>query len=493
MKNLFYPHKSTTAALAAIFILITASALFFRSSGSEVEIITAPVTRTDVVVEVRTVGELDAANSVVLSSSVRGDRGKIIELVEDGKQVKTGEMLVRLDPSNFEEEVLKLRSRVIELDTIVDAQEQLLQWEKTQVERELYRAESDLHIAKLELRRLEKGEGPRELARLENETARAREDYEKKQSYLDSLEELVQKGFANPTEEAQIKKMIEESRQTYTMTSMQLDSYREHLLPVQIEKARAAINAAEVALEQTRKGGGYKIGQAMAALERSEQELASARQNLDNAVQELKATEIRAPGPGMVVLAEQVRGNVNRKPRVGDQVWQNQPLVYLPDITSMIVDTKVREVDLHKIDVGKPVMARVDAYPELLLNGRVESIRVLADQGPEGRQRGKYFRVTISLEQSDPRLRPGMTARVNIICDELDNALTIPSFALFSEGGKTFAFVSSGRGFEMREVTAGARNEDIVEIRSGLSEGEQVALSRPSRPDIRRTVLLNNK
>ncbi len=492
MKKIFHTQKFTLTALTAILILVIASILFFKSSGSDVEIITTPVIRTDMVVEVRTVGELDAANSVVLSSSVRGDRGKIIELVEDGKQVETDEILVRLDPSSFEEEVLKLRSRVIELDTIVNAQEQLMQWEKNQVERELYRAESDLHIARLELRRLEKGEGPRELARLENETARAREDYEKKQSYLDSLEELVQKGFANPTEEAQIKKMIEESRQTYTMTSMQLDSYREHLLPVQLEKARAAINAAEVALEQTRKGGGYKIGQAMAALERSEQELASARQNLDNAVQELRATEIRAPGPGMVVLAEQMRGNTHRKPRVGDQVWQNQPLVYLPDITRMIVNTKVREVDLHKIDTGKPVLARVDAYPELILSGHVESIGVLADQGREGRQRGKSFSLSVTLDQSDPRLRPGMTARVSIICDELDDALTIPSFALFSEGDKAFAFVSSGRGFEMREVFAGARNEDIVEIRAGLSDGEQVALSRPPRSDIRRTVLLDN-
>lgn len=490
MIKFFRTYKFTLPVLLIILLLSISSVYYFRVSDTEYEILTTPVVRTDMVVEVRTVGELDSANSVVISSSVRGDRGKIIEVVEDGKQVEAGEVLVRLDPSLFEEEVVKLRSRVLELETVVDARKQLLEWEKNQVEREINRAESDLHIAELELRRLKKGEGPRELARLENETGKAREEYQEKLSYLDSLEELEQRGFANPTEKAQIENMIQEAKQSYTMTSMQLESYRDHLLPVQIEKAKAAINAAEVALEQTRKGGGYKIGQAQADLERSEQELNSARQNLETAVQELKATEIKAPAPGMVVLAEQMRGNTRRKPRVGDQVWQNQPLVYLPDISEMIVNTKVREVDLHKVDTGKPVLVRVDAYPRLLLEGRVESIGVLADRGETGSQRGNYFSVTISLDQSDPRLRPGMTARVNIICDEVDDVLSIPSFALFSEGGRTFAFVSLGSGFEKREVVAGARNEDLVEIRKGLSDEERIALSRPPRSEVRTTRLI---
>jgi len=291
----------------------------------------------------------------------------------------------------------------------------LLQWEKNQVEREINRAESDLHIARLELRRLEKGEGPREMARLEAETRKAKEDYEQKKSYLDSLEKLIKKGFSNPTEQAQIKKLIEDSQQAYKMISMQLSSYRDHLLPVQIEKAKAAIKAAEVALEQTKKGGGYKIGQAMAALEKSEQELESARQSLEIAVKEFHSTVIKAPSTGMVVLAEQMRGNTYRKPRVGDQVWQNQPLVYLPDVSRMIVNAQVREVDLHKIDIGKPVLTRVDAYPELLLKGHVVSIGIMAAQRMEGRQKKeKHFKVTIALDQSDPRLRPGMTSRISI-------------------------------------------------------------------------------
>ncbi len=471
--------------VSVFFIPFAGYRLFVADDGGAGGILTAAVIQMDIRVEVRTVGELDAAESVVLSSSVRGDRGKIIELVEDGKHVEAGEVLVRLDPTGFEEAVLRLRSRVIELDAIVDAQQQLLQWEKNQVEREINRAESDLHIARLELRRLEKGEGPRELARLEAEEKKAKEDFEQKKSYQDSLEELAKRGFANPTEQAQIKKYIEDSRQAYQMIAMQLSSYRDHLLPVQVEKAKAAIAGAEVALEQTRKGGGYKIGQAMAALAKSEQELVSARQNLDGAIQELDAAVIKAPGPGMAVLAEQIRGNTYRKPRIGDQVWQNQPLVYLPDISKMIVNTRVREVDLHKIEIGNPVLVAVDAYPDLVLTGWVASIGVLADRGVEPRQRGKHFSVTIRLDQSGTMLRPGMTARARIVCEEVANALAIPPFAVFHEEGKTVAFVAMDSGFEKREVVMGAQNEDLVEIKAGLKKGEQIALSRPGRTEIK--------
>ena len=471
--------------IAGLFLLWALFRLFTPGAEERDEVLTAETVRTDLVVEVHSVGELDAAEAVVISSSVRGDRGKIIDLIDDGRQVEAGDVLIRLDPTAFQEEVLKFRSKVIELESLVESQKQLLEWEKNQAEREINRAESELHIARLELRRLEKGEGPKELARLEVEATKAREDYEKKKSYQASLETLIQKGFANPAEQAQIKSQIEDAEQTYRMAGMQLSSYRDHLLPVQIEKAKSAIVAAEVALEQTRKGGGYKIGQAAAALSKAEQEQFSARQNLERAEQELEASVIKAPSPGMVVLAEQARGNNFRKPRIGDQVWQNQPLVYLPDISKLIVKTRVREVDLHKIDIGKPVLATIDAFPDLALKGRVESIGVLADKGQEERGHGRHFSVIVRLEESTTRLRPGMTARVNIICSRAEDVLTVPSFAVFREEENTVAFVAVGGGFERRTVVTGAQNEDLVEIKEGLKEGERVALSRPAYFDIR--------
>lgn len=476
--------------------MLLAGFLLWRISGGDppasAPVLTARAEIADISVEVRTVGELDAANSLVVSSTVRGDRGKIIEMVEDGASVEAGDILIRLDPSAFEEEVLRLRSRVIELASMVTAQEHLLEWEKNQAEREIYRAESDLHVAGLELRRLELGEGPKELARLEADVRKAEDDFDKKNRYLDALNELKDRGFSNPTEIEQIQKIITDAQELYQMAAMQFTSYRDHLLPVQIEKAKTALTAAEISLEQIKRGSGYKIGQAMATLDKSEQELEVARQNLQKAQEELAAATIRAPGPGMVVFAEQMREGGRRKPRIGDQVWQNQPLVYLPDVSRMIVNTQVREIDLHKIDIEKPVSLRVDAYPRLQLTGKVASIGILADARESARQGGKYFRVTVTVDQSEPRLRPGMTARVNILCDTVKNVLTAPVYAIFSEKDRFFAYVDVRASFEKREVELGLQSDHRVQIRSGLSPGEVVALSEPPADDIHDIVLLGN-
>jgi HlyD family secretion protein len=476
-----------TIFLLAVFLIWGISS---DDPAASAPVLTAPAEMADITVEVRTVGELDAANSQVISSAVRGDRGKIIEMIDDGASVDAGDILIRLDPSVFEEEVLRLRSRVIELEAITTAQEHLLEWEKNQAEREIFRAESDLHVAGLELRRLEQGEGPKELARLEADVRKAEEEFEKKRRYLDALNELKERGFSNPAEIEQIENIIADAEQAFRMAEMQFTSYRDHLLPIQIEKAKAALAAAEINLEQIKRGGGFKIGQAMAALGKSEQEMEAARQHLQKAQEELAATVIRAPGPGMVVFAEQMREGGHRKPRIGDQVWQNQPLVYLPDVSRMIVNTQVREIDLHKIDIGKPVSLRVDAYPQLQLTGKVSAIGILADARESVRQAGKYFRVAITVDQTDPRLRPGMTTRAAILCDAIKNVLAVPVYSVFREGDRFFVYVDVNASFEKREVSPGLPSDHLVEIRAGLFAGDVVSVSEPPASEIRGTVLL---
>ena len=87
---------------------------------------------------------------------------------------------------------------------------------------------------------------------------------------------------------------------------------------------------------------------------------------------------VRAPLSGFVVLNEIFQGNQKRKPRAGDTVWQGQAPLYLPDLTSMIVKTQVREEDLQKIKKGLGATVRVDAYPDASFEGEVGTVGVLA-------------------------------------------------------------------------------------------------------------------
>ena len=82
--------------------------------------------------------------------------------------------------------------------------------------------------------------------------------------------------------------------------------------------------------------------------------------------------------PGIVVYKDVFFGSERRRPQVGDQVWANQPLLILPDISKTVVETKVRETDIHKVERNQQVSVRVDAYPDLRLSGEVTLVGTLA-------------------------------------------------------------------------------------------------------------------
>ncbi len=439
----------------------------------------AEVSHRDFDILVNTVGVLDAARSYMLSSAIRGDKGKIITLIDDGARVNVGDTLVKLDPSPFEEEIHRLKGEVSSLESAVNAARQILEWEKSQVEREIRTAEFNVKIAKLEMRKLVEADGPLQMTQHKEETEKAREEYERYLSYLFDLEELKHEGYSNPTEIRLARKKSLELKEKYGAANKKYTNYTDYMFPALKETTDVRLEKAQAELEQIRKGSAFKIAKAVSALEEMKTRLETANTSLRQARDELDKTTIHAPFAGIAILYEAFRDGQKRKPRVGDRVLRNQPLLYLPDISSMIVRTRIREIDLYKIAVGQMCSVKADAYPDMLLKGEVTFIGSLASGRFGSVTAEKYFRVTISVKGENSRLRPGMTARISIMTDRVQNALSVPIQSVFNESGGTYCYRLTGEGFRKANISPGRQNEDIVEITAGLREGDQVSLVRP--------------
>jgi HlyD family secretion protein len=482
---------SLVAAAAAPIIVVPIVVFMIagtKSNGnpsSTGDMVLGTVRKGSFEVRVQLVGHLEAARSTTVCSEVKGDSGKIISLIENGKQVDKGDVLVRLDPTPFEEDVIECSSRLEACKANVAALQQALEWEKNQASREVNAAEYDLEVSGMELEKIEKGEGPLELAQLEKEMRRAQDDYAEKSSYLSDLEELERQGFSNPTEVAHAKRKISEAKEAYEIAERTLSAFKTYLLPVKIEMARAKVERARSDLEQTRKSMAIRIAKASAELGRAEQEMKAAETSLETANQQLSKTVIKAPIPGLAVIREVYIKGEKRKIQVGDAVWRNQPILYLPDISEMVVNAEVREVDLHKLRKDLPATVLVDAYPETRFQGAVHSIGVLAEKRTAVKSPEKYFQVVIALLEHDERLRPGMTAKVDILSGTATDALVVPLNALFEREGCTYCYVAVEDGYELREVSVGAQNEDFAEVREGLSEGENICLIEPQANRVR--------
>ena len=416
------------SAIVLVLILVITQFVLSRHSEPDLQLATASVASFDV--NINTIGALDTERSHIVSSAIKGDKGKIIFLVDDGAIVKKGDDLVRFDPTQFENEILRLTGELKSREAVVEARKQVLAWEKSQAEGMIRNAEFDMQDAKRE--------------------------YSRYVSYVTDLEDLGKKGFHYPNEIIQGKKKA--------------------------EQLHNKLHKGETTLDQVQKEAVFKIAAAAAELGKAENELETCRAALTDARNELDKSVVRAPFPGIVVHYEMFRDNIKRKPRVGDTVWQNQPLLYLPDISAMIVRTQVREVDLHKISKGQKTIIQVDAYPDVLFAGTVTAIGVLATDSLEGGRGEKYFQVTVAMSGEDVRLRPGMTARVYIHTDAVKNVLTVPTYAVFNEGGQKFCYVYQGGGLIKRDVKVGRQNEDVIEIVSGLSNGDRISLIKPSTP-----------
>lgn len=462
-----------------VFVAMVLGIFSFKEPSPKAYIPTTPVSRQHLIVEVKTIGELEAARSLIIASSVKGDQGKIIDLVSDGIYVTPGQVLVRMDPTPFEEKLEKLEGKIKEQEREVAALEQSWQWEQSQAEHKNKTASFEVETAKLELDKIVYGDGPQEISRLKAAMQKAYLKFEELEGYSKDLLELESQGFLNAAEIKQAQKKLNEEKEAYEMAKLQHECYVQHVYPMQVKKAETAVKRAQIAEEESVKLGLYQVDKTHALLKQAQQLLVDHVQQRREIENELAQTEISAPAPGMVVHREDYRNGQKRKPRVGDVVVKNQPLIDLPDLSAMLVKTRVREIDLYKVGIGKKATIEIDAYPELKFQGTISSIGVLALTEGGRTNDEKFFEVRIALDTSDIRLRPGMTARAAIHAQKLSDVLTMPIHAAFEEDRHPYCYVSSSGGYEKRPLVLGMSNEQWVEVKEGLQEKECVCLLNP--------------
>lgn len=470
-----------------LVILVSTGIAFFIGSLQDHppyrdEMLTARVERQDLKVELHVLGVLDASQSHVITSQLQGSEGKIIYLVEDGAKVSQGDLLVRFDPAPFQKQVEQLRTEVSGFEAAVQAAQQTVEFEKNQVEQEVANAQYQFNVAKLELKKLEEGEGPLQQSQFFEEVQKAKLEMQRYQQYSKDLEMLQEEGYDNSTEIAKTREKVEMLAKQYRSAAGRYENYTENVLPALIESGRAKLSNAQLAIEQIRQGGRYRIAKTEATLSQIQSKLNAQKEALQRAKTELAKTEIEAPFDGIVIHFETFREREKRKPRVGDTVFMNQPILYLPDIAKMIVKTKIREIDLYKIAIGQTGRVRVDAYPKTSFTGHLNFIGALATSDSSQPGDEKYFQVGFVLEGEDKRLRPGMSCRISIRSNTVLNAITVPVQAVFTQNDISYCYVvNSEGGYTRQQVVVGAHDNDLIEIVEGLQEGELVSLVHPEQ------------
>ena len=185
--------------------------------------------------------------------------------------------------------------------------------------------------------------------------------------------------------------------------------------------------------------------------------------------------DILSPASGSVIRVDVEEGEIVTSGAVS--YTSGTTLMIIADLSKMQIRAGVNEVDVGKIRFGQDVVIDVDAYPNIKYDGLITHIAPAA----RDEQGVKVFDVEIDIVNSDERLRPGMTANIEIQGDHSEGILTVPVEAVFKKAGRYVAYVMDGSEVEPveREVVTGISNISTVEIVEGLSEGETVTLYDP--------------
>jgi len=226
----------------------------------------------------------------------------------------------------------------------------------------------------------------------------------------------------------------------------------------QLADAEAKLKLAEQTHKRTAQLYSNKYATAQSADE-SASNLAVNTAAVELARVQLEKAHIVAPFSGIVGL---------RHVSVGEYISAGQGLVNLEAIDPVKADFRVPEKFLPAIRVGQAIRIKVDAFPDDMFEGKVYAIDPRLDVS------GRSLLVRALVPNGDQRLRPGLFARVTVLLQLKEDALSVPEQAIVPQGDSQFVFKIVDGKVHLTKVVTGTRREGRVEIVEGLSAGDQV-------------------
>ena len=176
------------------------------------------------------------------------------------------------------------------------------------------------------------------------------------------------------------------------------------------------------------------------AVSAAQRSLTSAQANLDQANAKAASRTVTAPSSGSIVeLNAKVGATVTGGMIMGESDTSGgKQCMQIADLSKMKVTVQVGEKDITKITVGQSANVTYPAFPDIVSQGTVTAIASVANSDSNSGGGSVTFNVDILIEAPDARLKPGMTAEVSVVTEQLDDVVMVPTMALMTEDGEHY-------------------------------------------------------
>ena len=443
--------------LAGIILLVWLNAT--RSPGGSTYQ-TEPVTRGNLTTSVGATGSVRAAQSVTLVWKTGGRVESVKAAI--GARVNADQELAALAPGSVSQNVILAESDLVtaqqNLDTLLQSTNGMAQAMKNLAD--AGQAVEDAQIKLDFYVYTSKGRVPEEILQ------DYRDQIKQSKNQLKMMDWILNRFYKNTGDDLRRKAnfniSLTNSQQNLIDLTTKYNWYTGKPSEILMEQTRAALNLAQAKLEDAQREMDRISKDNNAA------NITAAKAKVAAAQATFNQSKIIAPFNGTITQA---------KLQAGDRVSSGDIAFRIDDLSQLMVDLEISEVDINNVALGQPVTISFDAIPEKVYKGTISKVNLAAKAG-EG---AVNFTVTVSLNDADELVKPGMSAQVTITVKEVSDTLVIPNRALRMLDGQRIVYVLKDNQPVAVNIRLGATADANSQVVGGdLKEGDLLILNPPA-------------
>jgi len=450
----FFTRGLVIALIALVPVLAIAWPVLssFSVSNDEAMPMMHEVKRGEFIHEITDSGNVESASNVDIRCEVKskGSAGTVIlEVVPEGTYVKPGDTLVKFDSSALEIE--QIQQQIICANSEAD----------------VIQARNVLESAEIALQEYLEGQYLLDLQAIQSRIILAKEDQRRAQQYYEYSKMLARKGYITEVQLEADKFAVDKADMELSSAETErkvLEQFTKEKMTKQLEADVKTAEAKFKAIEDS-----HKLD--VERLEEIKTQIANCTLVSEETGQVVYANVDGGRGRQEIIIEE------------GATVREGQTVIRLPDPKRMQVVAKINESRVSLVDEGMPATIRLDAFPDVELDGVVEKVNDYPAPTSWYSANIKENETTVRIQEPPPGMRPGLTAEVKIEVERLTDVVQVPVQTALEHGDKYYCVAHDGDRFVPLEVQIGSTNDKFVVIEKGLEPGQLIAANATALRD----------
>ena len=404
------------------------------------------------------------------------------ENLELGQTVQIpGALLVKFEDADLREKILFQEKSVADAERDLGNAKKDLALRRIETASANRQAALDVEFAQQDLDRYIEGDTPLQLLKMEGDIALAEEEIKRAEEKLASTRKLREKGYATSLEVQSNELTIKKQQNSITQTKKQQELFLKFEQPQQKKRYEAKLDQATVEEQRTIQKSNTLVESAEGTVLRRSEGLKAQQERLVLYKEQLIKSEMRAPQDGLVIYARSSSRYNDTYIKEGALIRKGYSVIDLPDISELMAVVQVHESFVRHIKTGQKAVVRIDSLPDREFQGVVRHVAPTPDARRKYYENISVYDTHVWIQDENSQLpedlKPGVSAKAEIIVAELNDVMMVPVQSVTTYKGQKVVQVKRGENVVVVPVKTGQFNNRFIEIKDGLKEGDQVSLA----------------